>query len=143
MITADDVETLLFDVSAPWWTRPGRCAPSWRPRWTRRTQGGQALAGVLRDGPRLPEAAVRHLALAGHRLRAWPDTQAALRRLAGRFTIVALPDGNLPVLTDLFAAAGLTWHCGCPARWCTPASRTPRCTGSRWTGWRSTRAGHS
>ncbi len=35
----------------------------------------EALAGVLRDGPRLPEAAVRHLARAGHRLRAWPDTQ--------------------------------------------------------------------
>jgi hypothetical protein len=30
----------------------------------------EALAGVLRDAPRLPEAAVRHLALAGHRL--WP-----------------------------------------------------------------------
>ena len=71
----------------------------------------EALADVLRDAPRLPEAAVRHLALAGHRLRPWPDAQAALRRLAGRFTIVALSNGNLSLLTDLFAAAGLTWHC--------------------------------
>jgi 2-haloacid dehalogenase len=70
-----------------------------------------ALAGVLRDGPwRLPEAAVRHLALAGHRLRPWPDSQTALRRLAGRFTIVALSNGNLSMLTELFAGAGLTWH---------------------------------
>jgi hypothetical protein len=29
----------------------------------------EALADVLRDGPQLPEATVRHLVLAGHRLR--------------------------------------------------------------------------
>jgi 2-haloacid dehalogenase len=71
----------------------------------------EALADVLRDGPRLPAATVRRLGLAGHRLRPWPDSQAALRRLAGRFAIVALSNGNLSMLTDLFAAAGLTWHC--------------------------------
>ena len=71
----------------------------------------EALAGALRDGPPLPEATVRHLALAGHRLRAWPDTRVALRRLADRFTIVALSNGNLSMLTNMFAAAGLTWHC--------------------------------
>jgi len=31
-------------------------------------------------------------------------------RLAGRFTTVALSNGNLSMLTDLFAAGGLTWH---------------------------------
>ena len=71
----------------------------------------EALAGVLRGGPRLPDAAVRQLALAGHRLRPWPDAPTALRRLAGRFTVVALSNGNLSMLTDLFAAGGLTWHC--------------------------------
>jgi 2-haloacid dehalogenase len=70
----------------------------------------EALADVLRDGPRLPEPAVRHLALAGHRLKPWPDAQAALRNLAGRYAIVALSNGNLSMLTDLFAGAGLTWH---------------------------------
>ncbi len=70
-----------------------------------------ALAEVLRDGPPLPPAAVRRLALAGHRLRPWPDSRDALRRLAGRFAVVALSNGNLSMLTDLFAAAGLTWHC--------------------------------
>jgi 2-haloacid dehalogenase len=30
---------------------------------------------------------------------------------SGRFTVVALSNGNLSMLTDLFAAAGLTWHC--------------------------------
>jgi 2-haloacid dehalogenase len=71
----------------------------------------KALAGTLRGGPALPGAAVRHLALAGHRLQPWPDTREALRRLAGRFTIVALSNGNLPMLTDIFAAPGLSWHC--------------------------------
>ena len=68
----------------------------------------EALAEVLHDGPALPEPAVRHLALAGHRLRPFPDAVAALRGLAGRFTIVALSNGNLSLLTDLFAGAGLT-----------------------------------
>jgi 2-haloacid dehalogenase len=71
----------------------------------------EALAQVLHDGPQLPGATVQHLALAGHRLRPWPDAQEALRRLARQFTIVALSNGNLSMLTDLFAAAGLTWHC--------------------------------
>jgi 2-haloacid dehalogenase len=66
---------------------------------------------VLRDGPPLPEADVRRLALAGHRLGAWPDARDALRRLAGRFAVVALSNGNLSMLADLFAASRLTWHC--------------------------------
>jgi 2-haloacid dehalogenase len=70
----------------------------------------EALAEALRDGPRLPEATVAELGLAGHRLRPWPDAQQAVRRLAERFTIVALSNGTLSMLTDLFAAGGLTWH---------------------------------
>ena len=145
MITADDVDTLLFDVlgtvvdeagsmraelaAALDQAGAGRQAEALAAAWARRFAAlvssigegapwrstddlnAEALAGVLRDGPRLPEATVRHLALAGHRLRPWPDAQAALRRLAGRFTIVALSNGSLSMLTDLFAAAGLTWHC--------------------------------
>jgi 2-haloacid dehalogenase len=72
---------------------------------------GEALADALRDGPRLPEATVGQLALAGHRLRPWPDARDALGRLAQRFTIVALSNGNLSMLTDMFAGGGLTWHC--------------------------------
>jgi 2-haloacid dehalogenase len=72
----------------------------------------EALADVLRDGSwELPEETVRQLGLAGHRLRPWPDSQAALRRLAGRFTVVALSNGNFSMLTEMFAGAGLTWHC--------------------------------
>ncbi len=71
----------------------------------------EALADVLRDGPPLPETAVRRLALAGHRLRPWPDSREALHRLAARFAVVALSNGSLAMLTRLFASAGLTWHC--------------------------------
>lgn len=71
----------------------------------------EALADVLRDGPRLPDAAVQRLGLCGHRLKPWPDAQAALHGLAGRFTVVALSNGNLSMLADVFAAGGLTWHC--------------------------------
>ena len=103
----------------------------------------EALAQVLRDGPQLAEATVQHLVLAGHRLRPWPDAQEALRHLARQFTVVALSNGNLSMLTDLFAAAGLTCTACCPAKWCTPTSRTPPSTGWRWTGWRSIHAGRS
>lgn len=71
---------------------------------------GEALADVLRDGPALPEAVMRRLALVGHRLLAWPDSAAALCSLSEGYTVVALSNGNLSMLKDLFAGAGLTWH---------------------------------
>jgi 2-haloacid dehalogenase len=70
------------------------CSTCWAPWRSTDDLNAEALADVLRDGPRLPEATVRHLALAGHRLRPWPDTQDALRRVAGRFTTVALSNGT-------------------------------------------------
>jgi 2-haloacid dehalogenase len=145
VISADDVDTLLFDVlgtvvdeagsmraelaAALDQAGAGRQAEALAAAWARRFAAlvssiregapwrstddlnAEALADVLRDGPRLPEATVRRLALAGHRLRPWPDAEAALGRLAGRFTIVALSNGNLSMLTDMFAGGGLTWHC--------------------------------
>jgi 2-haloacid dehalogenase len=71
----------------------------------------EALAAALRDGPPLPAGVVRHLAAVGHRLKPWPDAREALSRLAGRFAVVALSNGNLSMLTDMFAGGGLTWHC--------------------------------
>jgi 2-haloacid dehalogenase len=145
VITADDIQTLLFDVlgtvvdeagsmradlaaaldqaDAGWQTQT--LAAAWQQRvaalessirkgapWQSADDlNAAALADILRDGPHLPEATLRQLALAGHRLKPWPDAQPALHRLAGRFTIVALSNGNLSMLTDLFSAAGLTWHC--------------------------------
>jgi len=145
VITADDVDTLLFDVLGTVVDEAGSMraelataldqaglgreqAEELAAAWARRFEtlvasigqgapwqstdelNARALTDVLRDGPLLPEAAVRHLALAGHRLRPWPDAVAALQRLARRFTIVALSNGNLSMLTGMFARAGLTWH---------------------------------
>jgi 2-haloacid dehalogenase len=153
VITADDVDTLLFDVLGTVVDEAGSMpaelataldqagvgqgqAAALTDAWARRFAelvalirdgapwhstdelNARALADVLGDvvgdaqgaGPPLPETAVRQLALAGHRLSPWPDAVAALQRLAQRFTIVALSNGNLSMLTDLFSRAGLTWH---------------------------------
>jgi 2-haloacid dehalogenase len=59
---------------------------------------------------RLPAAVLEDLALAGHRLRPWPDSAAALRALAGSFTVVALSNASLAQLAGMFAAGGLAWH---------------------------------
>jgi len=115
VITADEVDTLLFDVlgtvvgevgsmreelraaldqvdagqqtEALASARARRFAASvnsirhgapWR---SAHEVNAEALTDVLHDGSRqLPEAAVRHLALAGHRLSPWPDLHDALRR---------------------------------------------------------------
>ena len=114
MIRARDVDTVLFDVLGTVVDEAGSMRAELAAALDQAAAGRQAealAADVLRDGPPLPEADVRHLALAGHRLGAWPDAREALRRLAGRFAIVALSNGNLSMLTDLFAGTGLTWHC--------------------------------
>lgn len=146
MITAADIDTLLFDVPGTVVDEAGSMeaevaaalgeaddsaqAEALAAAWLRRASAlitsicegspwrstddvnAEALAEVLRDGPALPEPAVRHLALAGHRLRPFPDAVAALRGLAGRFTIVALSlDSRRTLMVaahawDLRAAAG-------------------------------------
>jgi 2-haloacid dehalogenase len=145
VITADEVDTLLFDVlgtvvdeagsmraelaAALDQAGEGQQADALAADWARRVAAlesairdgapwrsaddlnAEALADALADGPPLPEAAVRQLGLAGHRLRPWPDSREALGRLAGRYAIVALSNGNLSMLTDMFAGGGLTWHC--------------------------------
>jgi 2-haloacid dehalogenase len=112
VITADDVDTLLFDVLGTVVDEAGSMraelanaldqaglgreqAEELAAAWARRFEtlvasigqgapwqstdelNARALTDVLRDGPPLPDAAVRHLALAGHRLRPWPDAVAA------------------------------------------------------------------
>jgi 2-haloacid dehalogenase len=51
------------------------------------------------------------LALAGHRLRPWPDSARAVQALGGAFTVVALSNASLAQLADMSAAGGLAWHC--------------------------------
>jgi 2-haloacid dehalogenase len=59
-------------------------------------------------GTVVDEAGSMHAELAAALDQAGAGGQAGL---AGRFAIVALSNGNLSMLTDMFAAGGLTWHC--------------------------------
>jgi 2-haloacid dehalogenase len=63
-----------------------RAAAPWRSTDDR---NAEAPAHTLRAGFRRRRRLSGNLALAGHRLRPWPDAPEALHRLAGRFTIVA------------------------------------------------------
>ena len=149
MITAADVDTLIFDVigtvvdeggtmraevaaelEAAGLAGPGRAgelAAAWEERsWSLTAEldragswvstdevNARALAEVLAAGgpaAALPAAAVRRLALVGHRLRPWPDAAAALAALARRFTVAALSNGNLSMLASVSARGGLSWH---------------------------------
>jgi 2-haloacid dehalogenase len=71
----------------------------------------EALIHSLPEEPRLPKATVRHLAQVSHRLQPWPDAVDALQALSERFLIVALSNGNMSMLADMFRNAGLRWHC--------------------------------
>ncbi|HUZ23051.1 MAG TPA: haloacid dehalogenase type II [Streptosporangiaceae bacterium] len=109
---------------------PGR-GPGLAREWTRRADAltAQVAAGEApwRSNDALRRAALHEaaaadpdglsrevfddLALAGHRLRPWPDSPGALHALAGTFTVVALSNADLAQLADMSAAGGLAWHC--------------------------------
>ncbi len=55
-------------------------------------------------------AAVAALARSGRRLSPWPDTEAGLARLAGRFPLIGLSNASRTALLELNAHAGLRWH---------------------------------
>jgi 2-haloacid dehalogenase len=59
----------------------------------------------------LSEAERVHLNRVWHRLDAWPDSVAGLKRLKQRFTICSLSNGNLGLLTNMAKRAGLPWDC--------------------------------
>ena len=59
----------------------------------------------------LAPSVLEDLALAGHRLRPWPDSARAVQALASAFTVVALSNADLAQLADMSAAGGLAWHC--------------------------------
>ncbi len=54
--------------------------------------------------------AVRSLADSAQRLEPWPDSVAALDRLAAHFPVVGLSNASRSALTRISAHAGLRWH---------------------------------
>lgn len=59
----------------------------------------------------LNEAQRVHLNRVWHRLDAWPDSVAGLRRLKSKFIICTLSNGNLGLLTHMAKRADLPWDC--------------------------------
>ena len=59
----------------------------------------------------LSEAQKRHRNKVWHRLDAWPDVVAGLRRLKARYTICTMSNGNIGLLADMAKHAGLPWDC--------------------------------
>jgi 2-haloacid dehalogenase len=57
----------------------------------------------------LPEATLRDLTLAWHRLDAWPDVPAALARLKTKFIIAPVSNGNISLMVDLARHNNFPW----------------------------------
>jgi 2-haloacid dehalogenase len=57
----------------------------------------------------LPEDVMRHLNLAWHRLDAWPDAAAGLKRLKKQCLIAPVSNGNISLMVDLARRNGLPW----------------------------------
>ena len=70
-----------------------------------------SLVDALSERPELElrPADLEHLALVGHRLRPWPDSPAAVRRLGERRKTVALSNGDPEQLADMFSSGGLVF----------------------------------
>jgi 2-haloacid dehalogenase len=82
----------------------------WRPHDTLSREALHEAAAELGLAD-LPASVLDDLALAGQRLRAWPDAAAGLRGLAARYAVVALSNATLAELTGMSAVNGLAWHC--------------------------------
>jgi len=52
----------------------------------------------------LPDEVLRELTLAWHRLDAWPDVPAALKRLRKKFLLAPVSNGNISLMVDLAPA---------------------------------------
>src|SRR5450755_3979543 len=57
----------------------------------------------------VPEAALRDLNLAWHRLDAWTDAPAALTRLGKKFWLAPLSNGNISLMVDLARHNNFSW----------------------------------
>lgn len=55
------------------------------------------------------EAVLRQLNLAWHRLDAWPDVPASLKRLRSRYLLGPCSNGNIAIMVDLARRNGIHW----------------------------------
>jgi 2-haloacid dehalogenase len=59
--------------------------------------------------PTLPENTMVHLNLAWHRLDAWPDVTAGMRRLRSKFLLAPCSNGNIALMADLARRNEIWW----------------------------------
>jgi len=57
----------------------------------------------------LPDATLRELTLAWHRLDAWPEVPAAMARLKTKFLLAPLSNGNISLMVDLARRNQFPW----------------------------------
>ena len=57
----------------------------------------------------LPDEVLRDLTLAWHRLDAWPDAPAALKRLRKKFLLAPVSNGNISLMVDLARRNDFPW----------------------------------
>jgi 2-haloacid dehalogenase len=57
----------------------------------------------------LPNEVLHELTLAWHRLDAWPDVTAALRRLKKNFLLAPVSNGNISLMVDLARRNDFPW----------------------------------
>lgn len=57
----------------------------------------------------LPEETLQHLNLAWHRLDAWPEVPAALKRLRKKFLLAPCSNGNIALMADLARRNDIWW----------------------------------
>jgi len=57
----------------------------------------------------LPETVRQELTLAWHRLDAWPDVPAALKRLQTKFLLAPVSNGNISLMVDLARRNAFPW----------------------------------
>ena len=57
----------------------------------------------------LPDEVLRELTLAWHRLNAWPDVPAALKRLRKKFLLAPVSNGNISLMVDLARRNDFPW----------------------------------
>lgn len=57
----------------------------------------------------LPDEVLRELTLAWHRLNAWPDVPAALKRLRKKFLLAPVSNGNISLMADLARRNDFPW----------------------------------
>ncbi|MCW2763013.1 MAG: haloacid dehalogenase, type [Marmoricola sp.] len=70
----------------------------------------EAATRVAAEAGISDEDAVRSLAACGQQLEPWPDSVAALDRIAAQFPVVGLSNASHSALTRINAHAGLRWH---------------------------------